>query len=401
MSVTNRLFWVFTACLLAPVIAVAQEPWTVTLKPTLNPLPIGMCGAIELTVLDASGKDAPRNPRGSRVTIADFDIAVTTRRGAFAVAQRLDPYHWYACACQGGSAGTEGTVTATYPAQALEPASRVRGVAFQKTATFVLAEPKGSDNPRACLTAEGPRPSGPRPIAASLPDLVPLTLSVSTGVATVGGQVSFTSIVQNPFSPPDATTSPDALNASATFYLGTPENTLLAIGKTTPGITIAGGQSQIFNRSWNIPSNYMPGTYDFYVKADADNGVSERSETNNILGSTVPMTLLPQPPTNVTGVQLPAAVNNAAIRRVEVSFAPSSSAGVVRYDVYRDASKVGSVLATTCGATCRFTDLQDGATNNLVEDGTYVYTSRAVAVIGSGEVVSNSSNAASVAVSLR
>lgn len=159
----------------------------------------------------------------------------------------------------------------------------MRGVAFQETATFVLAEAKGSNNPRGCLTAEGPRPSGPRPIAASLPDLLPLTLSVSTDVATVGGNVSFTAIVQNPFSPPDATTSPDAINASATFYLGTPENALSTIGKTTPGITIAGGNSQTFSRSWNIPSNYMPGKYDFHVKADADNGVPERSETNNII----------------------------------------------------------------------------------------------------------------------
>ena len=105
MSVAIRLFGVFTSFVLAPVVAVAQNPWTVTLKPTLNPLPVGMCGAIELTILDASGRDAPRNARGSRVTIADFDIAVTTRRGAFAVPQQLDQYHWYACACQGGSAG--------------------------------------------------------------------------------------------------------------------------------------------------------------------------------------------------------------------------------------------------------------------------------------------------------
>lgn len=397
MGATSRLFWVaLTTCMLAPGIAVAQKPWTVTLKSTLNPLPIGMCAAIELTILDASGKDAPRNPRGARVTIADFDIAVTTR-GASAVAYQLDPYHWYACGCQGASPGTVGTVTATYPAQALERLSRVRGVAFQETATFVLAEARGRDNPRACLTAGGPKPSAPPPIAVSLPDLVPLTLSASTLVATVGGNVSFYAIVQNPVDPPNATTSPDATNASATFYLGTPEQTLLTIGKTMPGVTIAGGNSQTFNRSWNIPLNYMPGRYEFYVKADADSGVAERSETNNILRSNSPVTLLPQWPTNVAAVQLPAEANNATARRVEVSFTPSSSSGVVRYDVYRfGAIKVGSVLATTCGATCRFVD-----SNGIEPGGTYAYTSRAVVVIGSDEIVSNNSAAASVTVSLQ
>ena len=37
---------------LAPEPAAAQASWQVTLTPTLNPLPIGFCGAVHLTVLD-------------------------------------------------------------------------------------------------------------------------------------------------------------------------------------------------------------------------------------------------------------------------------------------------------------------------------------------------------------
>jgi len=150
---------ILAAMALAPGAAAAQSPWTVTLTPTLNPLPIGLCGAIQLTVLDAATGDAPRNPRGFRVTMADFDISVTAPDGQSAAAQPIDASHWSACACQGGSVGAMGTVTATYPAAALDERSRVPDVAFSTTASFVIAAAKGTVNPPACL-ARGSRTGG-------------------------------------------------------------------------------------------------------------------------------------------------------------------------------------------------------------------------------------------------
>ena len=141
------------ASVLAPGVTHAQSPWKVTLIPTLDPLPIGLCAAIQIKLVDAAGVDVPRNARGTRVTIADFDIAVTAPDGKSVAAQRIDDSHWSACACQGAAEGTVGTVTATYPAARLDARARVPDVAFQTTAPFTVAAAKGAVNPPACLTA--------------------------------------------------------------------------------------------------------------------------------------------------------------------------------------------------------------------------------------------------------
>ena len=95
-----------------------------------------------------------RETRAGRVTLADFDITVTTRDGRSAAAQQIDASHWSACACQGGAVGATGTVTATYPAASLDARSRVPDVAFSTTASFSIAEAKGLVNPPACLASE-------------------------------------------------------------------------------------------------------------------------------------------------------------------------------------------------------------------------------------------------------
>jgi hypothetical protein len=77
--------------------ATAQGPWTVEIKPSTTPLVTGGCTPIRLTLLDASGKDAPRNPTGMRVSISDFDMTVAP---AGAVVGRYDgAASWSACAC--------------------------------------------------------------------------------------------------------------------------------------------------------------------------------------------------------------------------------------------------------------------------------------------------------------
>jgi hypothetical protein len=133
--------------------AQAQSPqWHVIVTPTLNPLPIGLCGAVQVTVLDAAAMDMPRNPLGARVTIADFDMTVAAPGARSVVGQQIDASHWSVCACSGAPVGGVATVTATYPARALPAAARVAGASFTSTATVFIAAAKGT-SPPACLAA--------------------------------------------------------------------------------------------------------------------------------------------------------------------------------------------------------------------------------------------------------
>ena len=127
-------------------------PWTVTVRPTLNPTPAGSCGAVSVTIMDARN-DVPRNAAGLRVTIADFDMAVTAPDGKSLAGQYIDPYHWSVCACQGAPEGTVGTITATYPARMLDAKARVQGVAMDVTTTVATAKPNGTFNPPSCSAA--------------------------------------------------------------------------------------------------------------------------------------------------------------------------------------------------------------------------------------------------------
>jgi hypothetical protein len=149
------------ALLLVSGLCEAQTtPWTVTVTPTLNPLPIGMCGAVHLKLLDPVTRDVPRNPQGYRINMGDFDMSVSG--GTSAAGHQIDASHFEACGCQGGAAGSTVTVTARYPAQSLPAANRVPGVSIQQSATFVLALPKGTVNPQSCATlANGAGVAGP------------------------------------------------------------------------------------------------------------------------------------------------------------------------------------------------------------------------------------------------
>jgi hypothetical protein len=189
MTITCRWFLALAAIAAAgassPSLSSAQgarapvpDPWKVTVRPGLNPLAIGFCAAVDIEVLEASGRDVPRNPTGFRVTIADFDMAVS---GASVVGWQVDASHWQVCACQGGSAGTVATVTATYPAKALDAKARVPGVSFQRTATFSLSAPKGTTNPPACMNAD-------RPAIGASPPTVPPVATTGTALERVAAR---------------------------------------------------------------------------------------------------------------------------------------------------------------------------------------------------------------------
>jgi hypothetical protein len=173
LGLGRRVMVVSTVALLSSVTASAQQPWTVTLTPTLNPLPVGFCGAVQLTLVDPISGDVPRRPDGMRVTMADFDMSVS---GASVAGHQIDATHFDVCACQGGSPGGTAMVTARYPGRAVGATAAVRGVSFATTAPFTLTRPKGPTDPVACLTptssAAAPA-SVPVPAAASVPAPAP------------------------------------------------------------------------------------------------------------------------------------------------------------------------------------------------------------------------------------
>ena len=104
----------------------------------------------------------PRNPAGYRIGQADFDLTVTSPDGQSVVGQPVDAAHWSVCACKDAPAGTTGTITAAYPAQALDRRSRVPGVAIVVTTTFETAAAKGTTNPPGCAGST-PAPLKPAP----------------------------------------------------------------------------------------------------------------------------------------------------------------------------------------------------------------------------------------------
>jgi len=143
---------VLAASFLVPSFAAAQDAWTVAVNSTMNPLPIGACAAVRLDIQDPATRDIPRTPAGARVTIADFDVTVTSADGQSVAAYWIDAYHLMACGCQAGTPGTSGLITATYPARTLVQESRVSGVEIKVSGEFALARPQNEVDPAACVT---------------------------------------------------------------------------------------------------------------------------------------------------------------------------------------------------------------------------------------------------------
>src|SRR5450432_305372 len=114
-------------------------PWTVTIQPSVSALAIGSCSAVSLTIRDSTGKTTPRNPAGTLVSIADFEMSATSANGADVVGTQYSPSSFSACACQTGTVGEAATITAKYPGSPLDPKARAPHVEMQATAPLTLA----------------------------------------------------------------------------------------------------------------------------------------------------------------------------------------------------------------------------------------------------------------------
>jgi hypothetical protein len=115
----------------------------------MNPLPLGMCAAVDLRVWWNGAPSPPYDPMGGPVVMAHFDLSVNG--GTSVAGHRIDQMHYEVCGCQGGEAGSKATVTATYPTKEWALKTRMwPGVSFQQSVTFALASPNGTANPPAC-----------------------------------------------------------------------------------------------------------------------------------------------------------------------------------------------------------------------------------------------------------
>jgi hypothetical protein len=132
----------------------AQSPWDVAIVAAPNPLPIGSCGSVYLTIKDSTGKDTPRSPTGQRVGIADFDLTVTGAPRSSVIGAYDGATNFQVCACQGASVGGKATISAKYPAKFLATKSRVPRVAFEASAPIVVGKARSPADPPACAAAK-------------------------------------------------------------------------------------------------------------------------------------------------------------------------------------------------------------------------------------------------------
>jgi hypothetical protein len=246
--------FVFAVAMAMPHAALAQAPWTVTLTPTLNPLPVGLCGAVQLTVMDPAIRDVPRNPQGVRVTLGDFDLSVS---GAGAAGRYIDATHYEVCACQGGAAGATATVVASYPAQSLAPRAQIPGVRFQTTATFTLAAPKGPQNPLACTAA--PAAAG----AAASGNVVAVAGAGAAGTAVARAPAPGTPVAGTPAPAPGPSTpsgltavqiGPGEVRLSWQAIPNMPAYTLVGPGLPQTGLGFSVVQGAVTTTAQNVPS---------------------------------------------------------------------------------------------------------------------------------------------------
>lgn len=124
-----------------------QVPWTVSIHPATNYVAIGQCLLVYIDLLDASGKDIPRNPIGQRVGMADFDWTAT---GNAAVGKYDGPNAWAVCACPAAAIGSTIHVMATYPSASLPDKAKMPGLAFQSYIELPITPPHGTNSPAGC-----------------------------------------------------------------------------------------------------------------------------------------------------------------------------------------------------------------------------------------------------------
>jgi hypothetical protein len=130
------------------------QSWQMRVAATPNPVARGSCSPVTVTMFDPATRDVPRDPTGMRLSLRDFDMAVSTPQAGAVAGEYKGPGYFAVCACQAGTVGTVATITATYPAAGLPARSTIPGVAFQLKDSVVLSAPTGTFEQAACSAAK-------------------------------------------------------------------------------------------------------------------------------------------------------------------------------------------------------------------------------------------------------
>ena len=233
-----RSTWLRRHCIATGALALsisslpAQSPasWTASLSLPLNPLPIGVCGAVSLRMTDPATGDVPRDPAGQRVLISDFDVVVAGAGPLDVAGELTAPSVWTACACQGAMVGSGATVTATYPGATVPAARRVTGVAFSVSAPFKVGSAMGGIDPPSCQALKskgattGTGLSGSPVSGASPTSRAPTAVSGGTqggsGAATALTSPALVVVVRAQWTLPDNGTSGTLANGSCGVVIG-------------------------------------------------------------------------------------------------------------------------------------------------------------------------------------
>ena len=201
-----------------------QVPWQVSLHPATNYVAIGQCLTLYIDLIDASGKDIPRNPSGQRVSIADFDW---TASGNAAVGKYNGPSAWAVCACPAAVVGSTIHVMATYPAVSLPDKLKVPGLAFQSYIELPVTPAQGTNSPAGCdnvlvtTTVATSVPGGAAPPTVVSGGHIPLqTPPASTGTPTTVTPAAGSPATVTP--PATVTAPPSAVAQGRVPVVGSP-----------------------------------------------------------------------------------------------------------------------------------------------------------------------------------
>jgi hypothetical protein len=293
--------------------------WTVTIMPSMNPVPVGSCGAVSMTLRDSTGKDAPRTPEGWRVSIADFDMTVSSATNVVGVYNGAS--NWSVCACQGATAEKAATITATYPAKMLAAKSRVVGVEGQWAVPVSIVTSKSTFNPAGCGTTTTAATTSPlmAPVTGTTLLIAPTaTLASVPGAVTGIGVGAVSSNVQ-------ATMVIDGIPFSVKQRSG---------GSTVLGISAANGTITRLAKSYEpIVVDVPLGTpMDAWISQGWQGTVSPKSGSISQLDARVPMTQLTFSNATILSTTIPtldAGSTDAAYLRVALSPATTGEAAGV------------------------------------------------------------------------
>ena len=280
--------------------ATPAAPWTVEITTSPRTLAIGSCSTVYLGLKDVASKDTPRDARGTRVSMADFDMKASGATESTVVGNYNGANSFSVCACQAAVTGSEARITATYPAATVAARkAQVSGVAFESAVTIPIVAATGTNQPSGCSTGRTVTVAGgdvSTTASASTPTMAALPVAMAT--ATPASAPPATTASASIATPPigvGTITRPEVAFYGGTLALLTVNGVTGAVnfvagGGKVSGAKAAGGSSattiepfvvnftpgqpiqEWINATWNAPGTQRSGTLlpDMYLARPGD-----------------------------------------------------------------------------------------------------------------------------------